>query len=141
MLNRASIHRHGLDWTHMGATCGIAGSRRPEVEGVFLCLHEFDVDFFVGMNAPQTDLDVWVVDGVDVGELIDNGHGFYYLPARIPPNRLTRRDAPPPQPVRHQVGPSDAYRSTITLTLDDGTVLRDQEVHAYIRRAREREGQ
>jgi hypothetical protein len=34
--NRESIARHGLDWTRMAGS-GIAGSRDPEAEGVFLC--------------------------------------------------------------------------------------------------------
>jgi hypothetical protein len=52
VANRASITAHGLDWTRMGAARGIAGSRAPEVDGVFLCASDFDVDFFVRRHAP-----------------------------------------------------------------------------------------
>ena len=39
--NRESIQTHGLDWARMSAAPGIVGSRRPEVEGVFLSLDHF----------------------------------------------------------------------------------------------------
>jgi hypothetical protein len=57
--NRESILAHGLDWTYMGAAPGIAGSSAPEEQGVFLCLNEFDVDFFVRMNNTGGPVDVW----------------------------------------------------------------------------------
>jgi hypothetical protein len=141
VLNRESIKRHGLDWTRMGATCGIAGSRTPEVEGVFLCLTEFDVDFFVQMNAPGTELDVWAVRDVIADELVESVHGFYYTPARIPPDRLTRHDAPAsPYPTRFHDGPSSAYESTLAIEFDDGTLLRDGEVREFIRGIRRHGG-
>ena len=89
VLNRESIRAHGLDWTRMGAARSIAGSTRPEVGGIFLCAEEFTVDFFVRMNNTGTSADVWQMDGVDPNSLLDNGHGFEYLPERVRPDQLT----------------------------------------------------
>ena len=47
--NRASISRHGLDWTRMTNT-GIAGSREPEAEGVFLCSNIESAEWFAQMG-------------------------------------------------------------------------------------------
>ncbi len=97
VLNRGSIEVHGLDWRRMGAAPGIAGSSRPEQEGCFLTLSEFDCDFFVRMNNTGGPVDVWGVDGVDEAELVESPEGFLYLPEVIPPGRLrlVRRDVPP----------------------------------------------
>jgi hypothetical protein len=89
VLNRESIMAHGLDWTLMGAALGIAGSSRPEEDGVFLCLGEFDVGFFVRMNNTGGPVDVWAVDGIDEEQLITTDNGFSYFPARIPPHQVT----------------------------------------------------
>ncbi|MGW0966489.1 hypothetical protein [Streptomyces sp. NPDC002516] len=96
VLNRRSIAQHGLDWTRMGAARGIAGSRRPEVEGIFVCRDE-DTGFFFHINNTGGPVDLWSVDGVDEGLLLDNGNGFFYLPDRIPAARvrLVRADIPP----------------------------------------------
>lgn len=101
VLNRQSITRHGLDWTLMGAARGIAGSRRPEVEGIFVCRDE-DVSFFLQINNTGGPVDLWAVDDVDEDLLLDNGHGFFFLPDRIPAARvrLVRSDVPP-QPIGH----------------------------------------
>ncbi|MFC8678876.1 hypothetical protein [Streptomyces sp. BK205] len=95
VLNRQSIARHGLDWTRMGAARGIAGSRRPEVEGIFVCRDE-DVSFFLQINNTGGPVDVWAVDDVDEESLLYNGNGFFYLPERIPAARirLVRSDVP-----------------------------------------------
>jgi len=82
--NRDSIRRHGLDWMRMGAACGIAGSREPEVEGIFLCRDESEVAWFVQMNNTGGPVDVWAVTGIDSAQLLDNGSGLAYLPAKIP---------------------------------------------------------
>jgi hypothetical protein len=73
----------------MGAARGIAGSDRPEVEGVFLCRSEFDVEFFLGFDATELPVDVWAVEGVDQADLVESMEGFLYLPAPIPPARVT----------------------------------------------------
>ncbi|MGN6608413.1 MAG: hypothetical protein ACTHMS_15550 [Jatrophihabitans sp.] len=95
--NRASIEQHGLDWTRMGAARGIAGSHRPEAEGIFLVDHRFDVVFFAGMNNTGGPVDVWEVAGVGDDELLDNGNGFFYVPRRIARRDLAlrARDIPP----------------------------------------------
>ena len=94
-LNRQSIARHGLDWTRMGAAPGIAGSRRPEAEGIFVCRDE-DVSFFLQINNTGGPVDVWAVDDVAEDSLLDNGNGFFYLPERVPAARirLVRSDVP-----------------------------------------------
>lgn len=98
-LNRESITSAGLDWQRMAASPGIAGSLRPEVAGVFLCRDQFEVDWFVRMNNTCGPVDVWSVDGVDAEALIDNGSGYHYVDAPIPPGRLTllRRDLEAPR--------------------------------------------
>ncbi|WP_405668890.1 hypothetical protein [Streptomyces sp. NBC_00055] len=97
VLNRQSIAQHGLDWTRMGAAPGIVGSRRPEVEGVFVCQGEEEAEFFLQIiNNTGGAVDLWSVDGIDEGLLLDNGNGFVYLPSRIPAAqvRLVRSDVP-----------------------------------------------
>lgn len=95
--NRASIRANGLDWRLMGASPGIAGSQRPEQQGCFLCRSEWEADWFVGMNNTGGPVDLWAVEGVDEDELVESPEGFSYLPATIPPDRLTlvRADIPP----------------------------------------------
>lgn len=87
--NRASIRAHGLDWSRMGSAHGIAGSRRPEEEGIFLCLDEHEASYFVDMNNTGGPVDVWAVEGVDENDLIESGNGYRYLPRCIPPENLT----------------------------------------------------
>ncbi|MGX1549520.1 hypothetical protein [Streptomyces adustus] len=97
VLNRRSIAQHGLDWTRMGAAPGIAGSRRPEVEGIFVRRGEEDAEFFLQINNTGGPVDLWSVDGIDEGLLLVNGNGFIYLPGRIPAPQvsLVRSDIPP----------------------------------------------
>ncbi|MFY9890632.1 MAG: hypothetical protein WAK71_20105 [Streptosporangiaceae bacterium] len=92
--NRDSIRRHGLDWTRMGAACGIAGSQEPEVEGIFLCRDEWEVAWFVQMNNTGGPVDVWAVTGIDSAQLLDNGSGLGYLPAKIPASQLKLAEWP-----------------------------------------------
>jgi hypothetical protein len=84
VLNRASIELHGLDWSRMGAARGIAGSSKPEVDGCFLSDSEWEMHWFIGMNNTGGPVDVWAVDGIDPDQLLDNGSGYFYYPARIP---------------------------------------------------------
>jgi hypothetical protein len=42
-LNRVSIQQYGLDWRRMRLAPGIAGSRQPEEDGIFLVNDEFSV--------------------------------------------------------------------------------------------------
>jgi hypothetical protein len=95
--NRESISRHGLDWRHMGRACGIAGSPVPEVDGCFLASDEFEADFCVRINNTGWPVDVWLVDGVEDGDLVGSPEGFLYLPQTIPPSqlRLVRQGIPP----------------------------------------------
>lgn len=86
--NRASIAAHGLDWTRMGAAPGIAGSAEPEVAGVFLGDEE-EVGIFLYMNNTGGPVDVWEVTGIAADDLVDNGSGFSYFPARIPAAQIT----------------------------------------------------
>lgn len=72
----------------MGAARGIAGSRRPEVEGIFVCRGEEEAGFFLRINNTGGPVDIWSVDGIDEGLLLDNGNGFVYLPGRIPAARV-----------------------------------------------------
>lgn len=90
--NQESIARHGLDWRLMRRP-GVAGSTVPELEGLFLCESESDVDFFT--NMARVPSDVWV----DVtGRWIENGpSGWAIVSEPIPPSavRVVRRDVLP----------------------------------------------
>jgi hypothetical protein len=88
-LNRESILEHGLNWDFMGPACGIAGSRHPEGEGVFLCRDEGEAQWFIRMNNTGGPADVWAVDDVELADLRDNESGCHYLAARVPPSRVT----------------------------------------------------
>jgi hypothetical protein len=93
--NRDSIRRRGLDWTRMGAACGIAGSHSPEISGVFLCLDEFEVGWFVQLNNTGGPVDVWAVTGISEDQLLKAGTGHMYLPGKIPPGHLDLVTWPP----------------------------------------------
>lgn len=116
--NRASIEVHGLDWNRMGAAPGIAGSSRPEAEGIFVCASEFDAGFFVGINNTGGPVDVWAIDGVDE-ELVETGAGFSYIPHAIPRQALTliQLDVPPSPPERPAPG-GTALATELTIAFD-----------------------
>ena len=61
--NRESIRRHGLDWRRMGTALGIAGSRAPRYEGIFLAEGKGIAMFFVDMARmnERHAIDVWEV--------------------------------------------------------------------------------
>ena len=104
--NRASIQQYGLDCTRMEAATGVAGSTRPEQDGVFLCESEWEVEWFLRMRATTvlvgrggrtsdtTTSDVWAVDDVDADDLVVSPEGYKYLPGVIQPDQITllRRD-------------------------------------------------
>jgi hypothetical protein len=122
-VNRQSIMTHGLDWTRMGAARGIAGSREPEEDGIFVCPSEFDAEFFVRMNGTDGPVDVWAIDGIDPEELVPTDAGFTYVPARISPERLTLVDraAVPRGPAQHTTESASTYGSQLTITWDGTT--------------------
>jgi hypothetical protein len=99
VLNRESILAHGLDWTRMGAAPGIAGSRMPEEEGVFLCRDEFEVAWFVRMNNTGGPIDVWAVTGIEEDQLLITANGLSYFPGRMPNSQITLADRAASQPV------------------------------------------
>jgi hypothetical protein len=71
----------------MSSVCGVAGSPTPEQAGIFLCEDENDVDWFCRMNATGGTLDVWIVEGVEIAELVE-ADGYYFLPRVIPASQL-----------------------------------------------------
>ena len=87
--NRDSITIHGLDTARMDSAPGIAGSRLPEADGCFLCVDDFEVDFFVRMNNTGGPVDVWAVDGIDERRLVSAPNGFSYLRGRVAPAQLS----------------------------------------------------
>ena len=123
--NRESIAEHGLDWSRMGASRGIAGSDRPELAGVFLCRDSTEVEFFLRLNNTLGPVDVWRVDGVDRADLQLSGSGFAYVDHPIVAHdlRLVRESVaqPAPWPTTSEE-PSGAYTSTLTVTYDGGGV-------------------
>jgi hypothetical protein len=100
--NRESIRQFGLDWTRMGAAPGIAGSSRPEVAGCFLMAEE-EIDWFLTINNTGGPVDVWRVDGIDEGRMVENPNGYWYLPERVAPSMLAlvMTDLPSRRPGRH----------------------------------------
>ena len=138
--NRRSIETHGLDWSHMSDVPGIAGSRRPEIDGVFLVDDPGMAQFFVQINTTGGPVDIWAVDDVDPADLVDAGSGFSYLPTRIDRHRPTLLDRDIPEPMGTPTVRSDdeaggsAYSSRLTITLDDGTELSDAEAWAFVAR-------
>ncbi|ABW11620.1 hypothetical protein Franean1_2184 [Parafrankia sp. EAN1pec] len=97
VANRDSILKYGLDWSRMGHARGIAGSRGPEVDGVFLCRDEWEANWFIDLNNTGGPVDVWTVADVTLSDLDESPHGYLFLPRRIPASQLTlaRRDVPP----------------------------------------------
>ena len=90
--NRGSIEQFGLDWNRMGAVPGIAGSRAPEMDAVFVC-DEFSVDFFCRFS--ETPVDVWLVDAGGL-EVEDAPDGWWILRTPIGPDRLRLVEAARP---------------------------------------------
>jgi len=83
----------------MGGTPGIAGSPRPELEGIFLTRDLFEAEFFCRMAADRLPdgIDVWEVrldlDGEDAwgagrDERFAQQHGYLYFKGAIEPSRL-----------------------------------------------------
>ena len=123
----------------MAFATGIAGSDKPEVDGIFLCPDEFTVDFFVRINNTGGPVDVWAVDHVQERELLESGSGFYYVARRVSSDDLTlkSRDLAPRNDVGEPSAPAGgAYRSTVTLTLDSGAALVDDEALDYLEHPR-----
>ena len=84
----------------MGAARGIAGSSSPEQLGCFLCLDDFEAQWFVNtINSTEGTVDVWAVEGVDEADLVESPEGHFYLPRPISAEMLTLRqkDCPPPR--------------------------------------------
>jgi hypothetical protein len=90
VANRASIELNGLDWRLMKFAPGIAGSLRPEVDGVFLCIYRDEADWFVDLNNTGDEVDVWAVEGITRDQLIDNGRGYFYYPGTIRADAVRR---------------------------------------------------
>ncbi|MBI4941541.1 MAG: hypothetical protein HY830_12415 [Actinobacteria bacterium] len=80
----------------MAAAPGIAGSSRPEADGVFVARGRYEAQWFVTMNNTGGPVDVWRVADVDVTALEDNGNGYQYVPGTVPVGRvrLVARDLP-----------------------------------------------
>jgi hypothetical protein len=141
MVNRESIRLHGLDWTRMQAAPGIAGSIEPEQDGIFLCRDRFDADFFVSVNNTGGPVDVWEVEDVDDALLVPAPEGWSYLPEPIAPTRL-RLLRSGIQPRSQEQAPTDAntaaYRSSLSITLGNGTVLTGEAATEFVRGHSER---
>lgn len=104
VANRASIETHGLDWRHMGSAQTVAGGEAPELDGIWLCETEWEVEYFAGMASSVgiEAVDVWEVTLPPGGELIEDEAGYRYYPEPVPIERLRliRRDWSVPSPFR-----------------------------------------
>jgi len=69
--------------------------------GCYLCADEGEAEWFVQLNNTGGAVDVWAVDGVDEGDLIESPHGHAYLgqPVAAEQVRLVRSDISAPPPV------------------------------------------
>lgn len=87
---RESIRRHGLDWRRMGESPGIAGSREPELPGIFLCASLDEARFFTDMARRPSDVWAVRVDGLwlegDPGA--NGGDNWMIVPEPVGPERL-----------------------------------------------------
>jgi hypothetical protein len=125
--NRESVERYGLDWTRMGALLGFARSVRPAVNGVFLCRDRDEVEFFCRPEALVGPVDIWAVEGIDLVDLVEARDGFLYSPTPIPAGQLRLVEG-----FRMPEG-TGPYKSTLTLIVDDGRVLQDEDARALMR--------
>jgi hypothetical protein len=120
--NRVSVEKYGLDWSRMASAPGIAGSRVPEIHGVFVCRSRFEVDFFVRLNNSGGPVDVWAVDDVSPSELLETASGLFYLPFPVGPGHLTLVDRDVSPPISEPADSAgNAYQSTLTLQVDGST--------------------
>jgi hypothetical protein len=70
----------------MGAAPGIAGSQRPEIEGIYLARSLSEGLWFAAFGT-HASIDVWSVDVRGLA-LLDGPDGFPYFPGSIGPERL-----------------------------------------------------
>ena len=82
--NRESIRQHGLDWTRM-TRGGIAGSRGPELDAIFLDDSIEATLFFAGMT--EEPVDIWAarVDGLWIESSPD---GWWIVNEPLPPAKV-----------------------------------------------------
>lgn len=90
--NRSSIREHGLDAQRMGASPGLAGSERAELQGVYVFPAPDEAKWWAKTMGERHvgGLDLWqvVASGLPV---LDGPHGFDYVPGTIPPERISLR--------------------------------------------------
>lgn len=124
----------------MGRMRGAAGSLRPEVNGVFLCRDEGEVEFFCGFDAHGPLVDVWAVEGVSEADLLHTSEGFVYLPMPIPPGRLRLwRSMHLPERATASGTATTAYQGNVMITLSDGRVLDGADARDWVKRGSETE--
>jgi hypothetical protein len=96
--NRESIEASGLDPARMKNVPGLAGSVRPEIDGVFVFVTIEDAEFFAGVavgNHPEG-LDLWQIEDAAIptsehGEatgLPVGSRGYPFLPAPVSRDRI-----------------------------------------------------
>jgi hypothetical protein len=100
------------------------------VDGVFLCRDWAEVEFVCQSDGVRGPVDIWAVEGVEVSELIEAPDGFVYSPNPISSERLRLAEG-----FRMPEG-TGPYQSRLTIVLDDGRVLHDQQAHELLRDAR-----
>jgi len=136
VLNRESIRVHGLDWERMAEARGLAGSGRPEVDGIFLAPDLGTARWIVRLNNTGGAVDIWSVDGVDPDDLLNFGNGYHHVPYRLGPHRVTLHERAlveqPPPPRRSSDEARRNAFSSLTITLDDGTELHGQAAWIHL---------
>ena len=100
---------------------------------MFLCRDRSEADWFLTFDNGNGPFDVWVVEGVDESELQNNGAGYQYLPGLVTADRVTLVDR---DLTSRRLEPTDdqggAYRSSLTISLPDGTVFQGDEAKAWL---------
>lgn len=72
----------------MGLAPGIAGSRTPEVDGIFLCVYWGEDEWFTQLNNTGGPVDIWEVRGVSSDELVESTEGHLYIRRPVAPEHL-----------------------------------------------------
>jgi len=114
--NRESILRHGLDSSRMGIASGIAGSRSPEADGVFLVEGLDGALWFAGFGQVRP-VDIWLAE-VNGLPLVETDSGDLLCSDTVPAARLTLVEADlDPNEAERRIGVgSDDLTGTVEIT-------------------------
>lgn len=126
-----------LAWQKPPASLG-AGARRRT--GCLCASAASTLTLFVGMNNTGTRVDLWAIDGLDEGQLVESENGFLYVPGGIAVEMITlvEMNLDSPDDALNEVpgDASSAYQSSLVIELDAGTVLRGDAAQRFVEELR-----